>query len=77
MIVRREMLNLAALSKSLSKSLTSPDPLLVNMVNFVPTSYGLCGKMFYKFMAMWHMIIIRILLVCSIMKQDTVDLGLS
>ena len=44
MIVRREMLNLAALSKSLSKSLTSPDPLLVNMVNFVPTSYGLCGN---------------------------------
>ena len=34
-------------------------------------------KMFYKFIAMWNMIIIRILLVCSIMKQNTVDLGLS
>ena len=34
--------------------------------------------MFYKFIAMWNMMIIRILLVCLIMKQDTVDLlGLS
>ena len=43
-IVRRVMLNLAALSLLTPTSSTSPDPFLVNMVNLVPTSDGLCGN---------------------------------
>ena len=43
-IVRRMMLNLAALNLLTLTSSTSPEPLLVNMVNLVPTSDGLCGN---------------------------------
>lgn len=43
-IVRRLMLNLATPSLLLLASSTSPDPLLVYMLNFVPTLNGLSGS---------------------------------